>query len=424
MFPHRCLAVAFALALGLSAQHVLVASRGTAPATVLLDVDLANGSFVTLGRFISDTVPPRAVAVDPVNRDAIVALDFGLTTRIVRVHRHRGAVVGQRVLGDVFGPVTRLAFGNSEFLFATVAGTAGGLFRIPRNGGTPVLVATLPDATALLPWGHHSTQAVIGQSGSPGFDPRIRIVDLVTCQDVSGPHSFPNYTPLGITGIADLPTALIRYVLGHDDGTVALSVNFATPTAIPLTPTLPAGGTRSLRGTGLDVLALGGASHPFLTSFTAFPPSAAWTMRSNALPGDPVDFDFDPGPGPDVVSFGLPCSMLSLNGTGEPRLGNASFGLSLAAGVVQQPALLVLGVSDQMFAPLPLPVPLPFSTCPLRVSAELAVSRTTDSLGRASWPLPVPNDPSLHAAILFAQVVQAQGTALVASQGVALHLAQ
>jgi hypothetical protein len=333
-------------------------------------------------------------------------------------------VVGQRVLGDVFGPVTRLAFGRSESLYAISSGTAGGLHHIPRNGGTPTLVVALPDATALMAWGHHGTHAVVGQSGSPGFDPRVRMLDLATGQDTSGPHTFPNYTPLGITGLADLPTALIRQVLGHDDGSVALSVNFATPTPIPLTPVLPAGGVRSLRGMGLDALALGGAAHPFLKSFTAFPPSTAWTMRSNALPGDPVDFDFDPGPGPDVVSFGLPCSLLSLNTTGEPRLGNASFDLYLQSGVASQPALLVLGVSDQMFAPIPLPVPLPGSACPLRVSAELGVARMADALGSARFPMPVPNDPSLHGGMLFAQIVQVQGTALVASQGVALHIAQ
>src|SRR5688572_10237481 len=170
------------LAASLHAQHAIVATRSaTMPVAALLDVDLAARTVTQLPRFPSDSLAPRAITIDSVNRDLILALDNGATTsRLVRVHRQGAAILGERVLGDIQGVVTAIATGLSGDLFVTAGGTSGALLRMPRNGGTAVQVASLPRSTALTTFGHHSSHAYVGQSGAAGADPMLRIVDLST----------------------------------------------------------------------------------------------------------------------------------------------------------------------------------------------------------------------------------------------------
>jgi hypothetical protein len=426
MLLARSLPLLAFLATAASAQQAIVATRGAAtPATVLLVVNLQNGSFAPLPRFPSDVLAPRALTVDVVNRDVVLALDNGATSRLVRVHRSGALITGERVLADVSGAVTAIALGIDGDLFVTTGGNAGALLRVARNGGTPFQLASLPRATAMLSWGHQSSHAFIAQSGAAGADPSLRVVDLSNGSTTSGPYVYTGYTPLGITGLFDLPTGVPRQVVSHDDGTVALSVAFSNPTPIPLTPVLPAGATRALRGIGLEGIALGGQAHPYLKSFSAFPPGTQWAIRAGPLPGDPVDFEFDVEVGAGVVMFGRSCSSLGIGQGpgGDPRIGNPNFGLGLTGGQALQPVFLLFGGSDQRWVGVPLPAALP-GACSLLVAADVALPQRTDGNGFALQRLPVPPDPALHGLIAFAQWLQARGTALDLSQGAAIHLAR
>ena len=249
-------------------DRVVVITRTPAPAlTTLLDVDLRTGASYTLNRFSLDTFAPLAVAVDGVNRDVIVALQSPANASVlVRLRVAGSSIVQQQALGDVPGAVTALAQARGGQWIAT---TDAGVFTTERNGGVARLLAALPRASAVETFGLGSHQAVLAQSGSATADPAVRWLDLDSGQTIAGPWVYPGHTPRGFTGVGDLPTGQSRQVVGQDDGTVAVSVNFANPVPLSLAPALPAGATVAVRVRGLEGVALGNSAHPVLKSFVA-----------------------------------------------------------------------------------------------------------------------------------------------------------
>jgi hypothetical protein len=404
-------------------DHVVVASLTTSPATSLFDVDLANGAITPIGPFGLDRFPPLAVAVDAVNRDVIVALATPTGSSIlVRLRLSGTQVVGLWTLGDVPGVVSSLAQALDGGFVTT---TGAGVFATARQGSVARAVATLPLASALQSFGLGSHQAVVARSGSPATDPEVRWLDLDTGQTIAGPWSYPGHAPKGITGVADLPTGLSRQLLSQEDGTIAMSVNFANPTVLPLTPALPPGGTVAMHVRGLDGVVLGRSTHPFLKSFQALG-GTQWTILAGPIPGDPVDFAFRPPVVPATVPFGPSCGTMRLDeaqGGGPPRLGNAAFGLSLARGQPTTPAFLLLGFSDRRFGALILPAGLP-GRCAAYASGEVAFMRTTDPLGGAMVTVGVPSDPTLHGVVVYTQWHQVLGAVIDSSNPAAVHVAR
>ncbi|HLU37825.1 MAG TPA: hypothetical protein VK081_00475 [Planctomycetota bacterium] len=416
------LVVFFLSSLAAQADRVVVATHTIGPAaTALFDVDLASGSIAPIGRFPLDHLPPLAVEIDAVNRDVIVALADPTGASTLARLRLVGTTVAQTtVLGPVPGIVTSLAQAWNGRLVTT---TAAGVFVTERNGGAAVQVAALPFASALEPYSIHGTQVLVVQSGAPGFDPRLRWIDLATGQTIGGPYVFAGHRPLGLTGVGDLPTGLSRQILSQDDGTVALSVNFTNPVPLALQPSLPPGATVAMRMRGFDGVALGGAAHPYLKSF-AWPSGTQWTMLAGPLPGDPVDFAFRPAAAAKVVRFADPCDSMFLDpdpAGGPPRIGNPGFALRLQHGAGASAALLVVGASDRQAFTLPLPAPLP-GGCRLQVSPDVVLATTTDPFGTATVPLGVPASPTLAGGIVFAQWLQPAASGIAASNAGAVWL--
>ena len=120
---------------------------------------------------------------------------------------------------------------------------------------------------------------------------------------------------------------------------MSMSVSYQTPTNLNLTPPLPPGGAVGVVfTTGLEPIVLGGASHPFLKSFSPFGGGPGTpvpvTTVAGPFPGNPVDVDYTPGDGAFLQFWGEPCSpigqTMSYWWQSSPKLGNQSFFLGVA----------------------------------------------------------------------------------------------
>jgi len=397
-------------AVAAQATHAIVATKLSGVAkTQLLSVDLTNGQATAFSRFSHDALAPLALAIDPLNRDVILALELGSNSRLVRLGVAGTSVVRVKLLADVSGHVTSLGFHSDSLDFA-VGGASGALWKMQRNGSTPVLVARLPRVSAMSSVGYGGPYFWLAESGSttPAIDPQIRLFDVATASTSIGPGVFKGFKPVDLTGVAEVPTALIRVIVSGTDGRLYLSVMLQTPTMLNITPALPAGATRALRmRTTVDAVVLGGAVHPYLETTTVFGSSPMkWKRLSGQLPGDPVAFDLVPPAAPVMYMFGDACAPgaltpPSLGSSGVPKLGS-SFDLVVRSASPSAAVALVLGASDQAFATVPLPLALP-GGCRLFVSPDLVFGRVTDASGYARVRLVIPNQAALAGGILFGQ---------------------
>ncbi len=407
-------------ALAAQVDRVLVISRTTTPAlSALFDVDLTTGVVRPIDRFSLDRFPPLALAIDGVNGDVVAALQTPVGSVLARVQVIGTRVGAQASLGDVPGSATAVAQALDGNWITT---TDQGVFVTARNGGVARRIVTLNQASAIETFGLGSAQALVAQSGSASSEPQLRWLDLITGQTIAGPWVYVGHTPRGITGVGDLPTGLSRQVLSQDDGTIAISVNFANPTTVALTPVLPAGATAAMHVRGLEGVVLGGSAHPFLKSFQALG-GTQWTILAGPLPGDPVDFAFRPS-GAAAVSFGGACSSMSLSEVsagGPPRVGNATYALQLTSGLPSSAAFFALGASDQRLLALRLPAVLP-GGCLAHVSSEIVLATSTSSFGAATLTIGVPSSQALVGAIAFAQWLQVRGGALDTSNAAAIWI--
>lgn len=418
------------LASALSGQippgHAVVASCLSAGGTGLFSVDLVSGASAPLGTFPSAGLAPLAIRLDPVQGNLLLAVEIPGGSRLLRLGLAGAIVVRESALADLPGRVTALAFAGAGEIVAATGGAGGSLYTVQRMGGPPRTLAALPRASALHTHGLGATHAWVAQSGAAGppiLFPQGGFVDLSTGAITTGPHAYTGHTPLGLTGVVDLPTGVPRQVYSQEDGSLALSTAFGLPQV--LTPPLPAGATQALRlGSNLDLVALGGQAHPYLKAIQGYSPQA-WSLLAGPLPGDPVDFDLAGPAGPGVVAFGQGCGggpvlYGGLNG-GPPRPGNPSFQLEAAGARPSQALLLALGLRDHAWHGLPLPWTLP-GGCPLLVSVELPLIALSGPSGAATLPLPVPADPALNGAVLFAQWLQPWGAGLETSNGAAIQV--
>ncbi len=378
------------------------------PAALLLDVDLATGAFTVLPGFPSQHLPPLALTIDPIDGSLLLALDQTGQSRIVRL-QPAGPAFAEQVLGTVPGAATDLLLDRFGDVVIATSGSTAAVHRLPRHGGAPRLVRSIPNLGAMagldLAWG--AQIGISGRTGPPASDPGYAELDLDAGQLQAGPVWFPNFVPRGITGLCDLPTAVPRQVLAHDDGTFSLfSLYFpGNPVPVLTTPVLPAGGAVAMKGNG-PALVLGGLAHPFLYGFdptTALAGTMTLTLLAGPLPADPVDFARRPDGGAALLPFARGCGTaaeLHVYGRGgAPRPGNLGFSIDLTQGLPAAPALLALGFQELPGTPLP-------NGCPVRLLPAAVAFHLTDPAGDASQPLPVPNQPALLGTLLFAQWFQ------------------
>ena len=412
------------------AQHAIVVTKlKGSPAAQLIDVDLQTGKFVLQGRFKHDVFPPLAMSVDPVRRDVILAVRVGSISRVVRIGLQGGKVVAESILGDFPGVARVLIVAKAADIYASLLGTNAGVYKLPMNGGKAVLVKAMPRVTAMNPMFWPLSTALLAQSGStsPKSDPSTLFMDLDSGKIVQGPFVFTGFKPQVLTGIFDVPAALVRQIISTDAGQIFLSLFYKTPTQIAITPQLPKGATRRMRAQGgLQPYVLGGASHPHIKSFTVLGGQQKWNMLAGPLPGDPVDFDLVPLAKASVVFFGKSCSPLAPKGlsfstTAVPSLGSTNFTMWVFGLQANATALLALGASNQRFMSLPLPLLMP-GRCRLHVSVDWIGAFQADNRGSLKLPFPIPNTPSLAGLILYTQWLEPTSRGIAGTQGAALQL--
>lgn len=399
-------------------RHLVVTAHAVQPTTRLLVSEAQFGTWTNLPGFPSDGLPPRAVAYDPLNGDAIVALDTGSGgSRIVRVRTT--APVFEWRLADLPAAVVDVTVIHRGDVYAVAESppAQAGLWRIPRRGGAPVRVLPLVDPAAITAFGPESTFAVVAQSGTPG--PPSRDATLVYVDVAAGTATPQPSTQVARAVVAalDLPTAVPRTLLAHPDGSLTLVEGFSNPRSVQVTNPGP-GNVRTLSWeTSGSILALGGAVDPYLKTLPPIPPVGVpvpWTRLVGPMPGDPIDMDamFD---GAASWRFGDACgtggSISSSGSSLGPTLGDGSFAIQLQSAAAAAPAILALGFRDdtaQSAGGAPLPAALP-SGCSLLVDPEALFFATTNAMGNATHPLPVPNQTSLLGLRVYSQWLLWQG---------------
>ncbi len=376
-----------------------------ATASALLEVDPVTGASVPLGGFASDTLSPLAVAVDPFDGALFVAVASGASGSLVLRLVRAGAGWAEFPLLSVSAPVVQLEVVGEQLLVAFDAAN-GGVVRVPRRGGPAALAHAQANLTAVHGFGPNATAAALAWTGRPGsavVASGTAVVDFATGALWWGPDSFANPTGRETTGVVDLPTAVPRQLLCFDDGTFGLFAGLIGPTVqpVPTTPPVPPGGAVALKpgaGFSLQPVALGGATFPFLYEVDAF--SGAVTLRSAALPGDPVDF----APGIDraahAEAFGTACGAVTV---AQSATGGSALGATLVLAAQGPPAsLLLLAGGFDDFAAGALPALLP-GGCALEVDPQVLLAFVASAGGTASQTLAIPSAPSLVSTPVFVQ---------------------
>ena len=394
------------------------------PRSLLVAVSSA-GAMTTFGRFPSDALPPLAVALDPIDRQVVVAVDLGGgTSRLLRLLPGAGtAFAGEVVLADVPGRCEQLSVAG-EWLLAVVGGGSGGVYRLPRRGGSALRTVTLPQACALLAFGSSDVAIVLWSGATPTPSaPGLVHVDTATGQVLFGPFAFQNRIGARPTGLIDLPTALSRQLIAFADGTYWLHVGgLGDPTAVPMNPQPPPGGAVAFFPDGSSAfagIAVGGAALPALYRADS---SGNASLIAFPLPGAPVDFAPPLPAFPQVLPFGDACGpqplQLVLGVMGPPQVGNTSFDVRVGNALPLQLAFFVAGADDVLGGALPLPV----LGCPLHVSPDSIDFVVTNAGGLGIKTLPIPNVAALASAMLFAQWAQFTPGGLSASSAMAIQV--
>lgn len=398
------------------------------PATQLLAVDSVAGVWQACSRFASDTLPPLAVTFDGYDGAVVLAVANSSSTSLVLRLRLAGtAVVGERVLGLLPGQCSQLEVVD-DAVCATTTGTSGGLYVMPRLGGTAVQVLAEPGAAALATWGPASTSVIMAWSGSAATGPGFGFYDLRANQWTLGPWQEPSLGARVVTGIGDLPTGLVREAVAFaDGGCEAVVYGGPAPTPIACIPAIPTGGAAAMKAHspgGFSMRGLGSAAWPFLYNLEVWGLMPNVTVLAGPLPGDPVDLAMVPLAATSFLMFGQSCGAPAphLNSRAWPTLGNLQFAINLSGGAPTRLSAFVLGLSDALAAGgVPLPQPTP-GGCLLRVSPDVLMLHLSDASGGAVQGLPIPNLPALAGLRLFGQWLQDAPLPFASSEGVALQL--
>jgi hypothetical protein len=343
----------------------------------------------------------------------------------VRLTLAGATVVRERVLGQLPARCTHLEVVD-DAVYATAAGSSGGLYRLPRLGGAAVQLIAEPNAAALMAWAPTSTALIVAWSGGangPGFG----FFDLQTNAWTLGPWNEPSLGTRTVTGIGDLPTALVREVVSFADGGFELVVyGGPAPTPVAAVPAIPPGGgaaTKPVSPGGFTMRGLGSAQFPWLYDLEVWGMMPNVTMRAGPLPGDPVDLALVPREGANMLLFGRSCGTPPphLNSRAWPVLGNLQFAINLSGGAPLQATAFALGLSDNLSGLVPLPYVLP-SGCELRVAPDAVLFQFTNGNGDATQVVPIPNQPALIGLLVFGQWLQYAALPFAASEAVAMQV--
>ena len=395
--------VAASLARAQSQSHFVLTELPGAPVALVLAVDPVTGVAQPLPGFASDTLSPLALTQDRFDGDLLVALDEGSgTSRVIRLHRFAGTYLEFPML-SVPGKVVELAMANEDLLIA-VDDANGGVYRMPRRGGSATLIVSQANLTAMNVFGNDGIAlAWTGRAGTSVVDSGVGVMGVAQLQWWFGPFSFPNPTGREITGVLDMPTALPRQFLGVDDGGMDLFSGFSTPYSQPVSfsPPLPVGAATAIHPRGpysLDPAVLGNSAYPFL--YTVDPWSAAVMNVSLGLPGSPVDFAWGIQATAHHVPYGTACGVQPLQQT---LLSNAVIGGVLSVAVDASPFLPVLfaaGLDDFGLGVLPAALP---GGCELQVSPDVVSLDFAAASGTAIKAINVPGIPALLGSIVHTQ---------------------
>ena len=359
----------------------------------LYDVDLATAKLTPLARFPGDTDRPLRIDRDPASGDYFVALARGKsTTQFVRLSYAGTQLVRSHDLGGITGICASLVVTDRGALFAGVEGPDG-IVRTERLGTKPAMLASARSPVAMSGYGVVIPYVWVVEGARGTLPTQVRQLRFPLGNTQQGPYGWPKLTTR-ITGMVELPTGAIRFLLTDDQGRLLVSTGFGEPQAITMTPALPAGGTVALRSfRGLTVYSVGGQAHPYLESATGYGSTGTWTRVAGPIPGSPVDFVLVPPSAPGVVPMGHGCqkgarTAFELTGSGTPRLGAANFALRGAnSGHPNAPGLLAFGARE-------LALPLP-GACSLQTSLDIVLVQLSDTNGHFTQPLPIPNDSRL-----------------------------
>ena len=359
----------------------------------LYEVDLATAKLTPLARFPGDTDRPLRIDRDPASGDLFVALAKGKsTTQFVRLSYSGTALVRSHDLGGITGICASLVVSDRGALFAGVEGPDG-IVRTERLGTKPAMLASARSPVAMSGYGTIIPYAWVVESARGSLPTQVRQLRFPLGNTQQGPYSWPKLTTR-ITGMVELPTGAIRFLLTDDQGRLLVSTGLGEPQAITMTPALPAGGTVALRSFGgLTVYSVGSQAHPYLESSTGYGSTGSWTRVAGPIPGSPVDFVLVSPPAPEVVPMGHGCqkgarTAFELTGSGAPRLGSANFALRGAnSGHPNAPGLLAFGARE-------LALPLP-GGCSLQTRLDIVLVQLSDANGHFTQPLPIPSDTRL-----------------------------
>jgi hypothetical protein len=409
-----------------SRPHVVVSRMADGnPATRLIVADPTSGQLTNLPRFAGDDLCPLAIALDPFDGQAVVALDTATgSSRLVRVAIEGGAPAAI-TLGEVSGKVCDLLIAD-DWLYLAADDAQAGVLRLPRRGGAVETVFAHANVTALSV-SHMQTGAIVaGWSGRPSTastEPGLAVIDVATGALLHSQTSIsaPNSTEL--TGIADLPTSTPYQLTAFADGAFVL-VGTAGSTVATFSNGSPGFATTStaalhtLENSAAGALVLGSNPMPTLCELDVF--GGTTHVLSGPLPGTPVDV----AQGLDLLGrtrfFGESCGAASplshsVLGTHQP---GSQLTFRLDGATPSNPAILLLGLDDDAAL---LPVPL-FGSCLLHVLPSSAVFATADPLGSAQSRLTVPLQAWLLGCRLFAQWVEPRAASYAVTGGAAVQI--
>ena len=104
--------------------------------------------------------------------------------------------------------------------------------------------------------------------------------------------------------------------------------------------------------------------------------------------------------------YGTGCGTLEIATDGVPKVGNATHAMTLKGADANTAAFLVVGFSNTNWLGIPLPLDLIVlfaPGCSLYASLDIVKTATTDGSGKASIPLPIPNNPALANVSVYSQ---------------------
>lgn len=346
-------------------------------------------------------VPPTPVALALPFVPTAVAVDPGSPQQLWLLGPVGGPGAGIHTVpigpfATAVGPVSGQAWSQSGGTRLRVGDThvvtlrQGGIVEwTPKAGGAPVVLMQRADAVDV---------AVIG----------IRV--FVACRDAGNPTNLaPLFEVDPATGVQRLvgsyPDLLCVGASNEFFPRLALGTGFGV--AVEIDPATGAVGN-VLPATG-PVVRIG--FWRWGPMFWAVPTTAGfdvWSVSGRVYErpvGTLLDLDFSAAPTPSVVPFGDGCGAgigVAWNGNGLPRIGNASFALSLGGAPAGQPLAVFFGANayNRWFAPslgivLPLDLGALAPGCSLLVDPAVVWAAAADAAGTVTLALPVPADPFL-----------------------------